>query len=116
MGKYRLGVRTSEKKLKAKRQAAKAWLRSRLTKPVSETMKQINAALRGHCGYYGVSGNYRSIEKYWKYVEHTTYRMLNRRDQKGKLRYPKFRRIWDYYITRPSLTVDIWNGWQPKTA
>ena len=40
-GKYKLGVRTSKKKLKAKKQGAKAWLRTRLTKPVAETMKTI---------------------------------------------------------------------------
>lgn len=54
-GRYRLGVRTSSKKLKAKKQAAKAWLQTRLTKPLSETMKIIAAALRGHCNYYGVN-------------------------------------------------------------
>ena len=52
-GKYRLGVRTSKKKLKAKRQAAKAWLHTRLTKPVAETMKLPAAVIRGHCNYYG---------------------------------------------------------------
>jgi hypothetical protein len=95
-GKYWLRVRTSKKKLKAKRQAAKAWLRTRQTKPVSETMKLMSLALRGHCNYYGVSGNSKAIVKYWKYVKYTTYRMLNRRDQKGKLKYPKFERIWNY--------------------
>jgi group II intron reverse transcriptase/maturase len=114
-GKYRIGIRTSKKKLKAKRQAAKAWLQTRLTKPVSATMKHLAAAIRGHCNYYGVSGNFRSIQKFWKYLQETTYRMLNRRDQKGKLRYPKFMRIWDFYIKEPHLTKDIWN-WQPKTA
>jgi group II intron reverse transcriptase/maturase len=114
-GKYRIGIRTSKRKLKAKRQAAKAWLQTRLTKPVSETMKQLAAAIRGHCNYYGVNGNFRSIQKFWKYLQETTYRMLNRRDQKGKLRHPKFLRIWDFYIKEPHLTKDIWN-WQPKTA
>jgi group II intron reverse transcriptase/maturase len=114
-GKYRLGVRTSNKKLKAKKQAAKIWLQTRLTKPVSETMKTLAAVIRGHCNYYGVNGNFRSIRKFWKYLQYATYRMLNRRDQKGKLRYLKFVRIWDFYIEKPHLTKDIWN-WQPKTA
>jgi group II intron reverse transcriptase/maturase len=56
-GKYRPGIRTSEKKLKAKRTAAKAWMRTRLTKPIAETMKTLNKALQGHYNYYGVSGN-----------------------------------------------------------
>jgi group II intron reverse transcriptase/maturase len=114
-GGYRVGVRTSKKKLKAKRQAAKAWLRTRLTKPVAETMRTLAAVIRGHCNYYGVNGNYRSIVKFWEYLKDSTYRMLNRRDQKGRLKYPKFMRIWNFYIKEPHLTVDIW-GMQPKRA
>jgi len=114
-GKYRAGVRTSKKKLKAKKQAAKAWLQKQLTKPIPVTMEKLAAAIRGHCNYYGVSGNFIQIQKFWKYVKYATYRMLNRRDQKGKLRYPKFLRIWNFYIEKPHLKVDIWN-WQPKTV
>lgn len=114
-GKYRLGVRTSKKKLKVKRQAAKAWLHTRLTKPVAETMKLLAAIIRGHCNYYGVNGNFHAIQNFWKYLKYSTYRMLNHRDQKGKLKYPKFLRIWNFYIPEPHLTTDIWN-WQPKVS
>ena len=114
-GKYRIGVRTSKKKLKAKKQAAKAWLDTRLTKPLAETMKILAAALRGHYNYYGVNGNFHSIQKFWKYVKYSTYRMLNRRDQKGKFRYDKYLRVWNYYISEPHLTTDIW-GWTPMTV
>ena len=114
-GKYRLGIRSSKKKLKAKRQAAKEWLRTRLTKPVAETMKLLASIIRGHCNYYGVNGNFHAIQNFWKYLQYSTYRMLNRRDQKGKLKYLKFLRIWDYYIPEPHLTTDIWN-WKPKVS
>lgn len=112
-GKYRLGVRTSKKKLKAKKQTAKAWLRMRLTKPISETMEKIQMALAGHCNYYGVSGNFWKIQQFWKYVQYTCYRMLNRRHQKRSMKFDKFLRIWDYYVKEPHLTTDIWN-WKPK--
>ena len=114
-GKYRIGVRTSKKKLKAKRQAAKAWLRTRLTKPVSQTMEMLAAIVRGHCNYYGVSGNFHAIQSFWKYLKYSTYRMLNRRHQKRSMKYDKFLRIWNYYVKEPHLTKDIWN-WQPKVA
>ena len=114
-GKYRLGVRTSKKKLKAKRQAAKTWLHTRLTRPVAETMKLLAAVIRGHCNYYGVNGNFHAIQSFWKYLKYSTYRMLNRRDQKGKLKYPKFLRIWNFYISEPHLTTDIWN-WKTKIS
>ena len=86
-----------------------------LTKPIATTMETLAAVVRGHCNYYGVSGNFNQIMKFWKYLKYETYRMLNRRDQKGKLRYPKFLRIWNFYIEVPKLKVDIW-GWQPKTV
>lgn len=111
-GKYRLGVRTSSKKLKAKKQAAKAWLKTRRTKPLSETMKIIAAVLRGHCNYYGVNGNFHAIQKFWKYLKYATYRMLNRCDQKGKFRYNKYLRVWNYYVAEPHLTINIWDWGQ----
>lgn len=114
-GKYRLGIRTSKKKLKAKKQAAKTWLQTRLTKPVSKTMELIAAVIRGHCNYYGVNGNFHAIQGFWKYLKYSAYRMLNRRDQKGKLRHSKFLRIWNYYVKEPHLTTDVW-GWIPKTV
>lgn len=112
--KYRLGVRTSKKKMKIKKQTVKAWLRARLTTPAADTMRLINLSLAGHYNYYGVSGNYHSIQVFWKYVMYATYRMLNRRDQKGKFRYDKFRRVWNYYVSAPHLTTDIWN-WKPMS-
>lgn len=111
--KYRIGVRTSKKKLKAKKQTVKEWLKTRLAKPISETMKLINLSLAGHYNYYGVNGNFHAIQTFWKYVKYSSYRMLNRRDQKGKLRYSKFLRIWNYYVKEPQLTTDIWS-WKPK--
>ena len=105
-GKYRVGVRTSKKKLKAKKQAAKAWLRTRLTKPVADTMKTLAAVIRGHCNYYGVNGNFHAIQNFWKYLKYATYRMLNRRDQKGKFRYEKYLRVWNYYVAELHLTSD----------
>lgn len=114
-GKYRLGIRTSKKKLKAKRQAAKAWLKERMHKPIAETMQILASIVRGHCNYYGVSGNFRAIQSFWKYLRYSAYRVLNRRHQKRTLKYDKYLRIWNYYVKEPHLTTDIWD-WQPKIA
>ena len=112
-GKYRLGIRTSKKKLKSKKQAAKAWLTERMHKPVPETMQRIQLSLAGHCNYYGVSGNFRGILGFWRYVRYTCFRTLNRRHQKRSMKYDKFLRIWDHYVKKPHLTKDIWH-WKPK--
>lgn len=111
-GHYRLGVRTSKKKLKAKKQVVKAWLHDNMHQPVSETMKLIQLSLQGHSNYYGVSGNLVQLQKFWRYVQYTCYRTLNRRHQKRSMKWDTFRRIWDFYVKKPHLTKDIWN-WKP---
>jgi len=110
-GKYRVGVRTSKTRLKAKKQAAKKWLRSRLTKPITETMKLVRVALKGYSNYYGINGNSSRLWSYYNYVKNTLYRMLSRRGQRGKFKRDKFNRIWDYYIdgSQSRLTVGIWD-------
>jgi group II intron reverse transcriptase/maturase len=107
-GKYRIGVRTSKKKLKAKKQVVKAWLRTRLTRPVAETMKCINISLAGHYNYYGVNGNICMLENFYQYVRYTSFRMLNRRHQRKSVKHEKFDRIWEYYVKEPHLTIEIW--------
>jgi hypothetical protein len=114
-GKYMLGVRTSKSRLKGKKEAVKRWLKTRLTKPLAETMKSIRVALKGHCNYYGVDGNARMLMNFHDYIRHTYHRMLNRRDQKGRFCRDKFLRIWNFYVDKPQATVRIWN-WKPMLA
>jgi group II intron reverse transcriptase/maturase len=112
-GKYRLGVRTSKKKLKSKKQTAKAWLHDNMHKPVGETMKRIQRSLQGHFNYYGVNGNLAQLYKFWKYVKYEYYKVLNKRHQKRSMKYLDYLRIWKAYVTVPRLTKNIWD-WQPK--
>jgi len=114
-GKYRLGIMTNKKKLKAKRQEIKAWLRTKLTRPIAETMTELKAKLRGHYNYYGVSGNSQMIAKFCWYVKVTCLRMLNRRHQKRSMKTDKFARIWRHYQETPRITKNIWK-WKTKLA
>ena len=107
-GKYRVGVRTSRKKLKVKKQEAKVWLKTRLTKPIVETLKLISLALKGHCQYYGVNGNTRKIGEFCLYVKYRYFSLLNRRDQKGKFRYENYVRLWDEYVYKSRVCVKLW--------
>ena len=97
--------------MKAKRQAVKEWLRSRLTKPIADMMPTHNRELEGHYNYYGVSGNCASIVKFKQYVWFTDYRMFNRRDQKGKMKPESFDRKWNFDMDKPTIRADIrhWN-------
>ena len=112
-GEYRIGIRTSKKKLKAKKQEAKAWLKERMHKPIAQTMQLIQLSLAGHCNYYGVNGNFQQVQNFWYYVRYTCYRTLNRRDQKRHMKWKIFLRIWYHYVKKPRLPRNIWH-WTPK--
>ena len=107
-GKYRVGIRTSEKKLKMKRQSLKRWIWRRLRSDVEQTMISLNRRLTGHCNYYGISGNLRSVEKFFNYAQKRMYWMLNRRSQKKSVSWAKMNEIWAQYITPPKIKVNIW--------
>lgn len=107
-GVYRVGVKSSTKKLNAKRKALKAWLWTRLREPLEDTLRILNLKLAGHYRYYGVNGNLRELQKFRRYAFNSTYRMLKRRSQRSKLQIQKFQEIWDKQVARPKITVQIW--------
>ncbi|WP_166667647.1 group II intron reverse transcriptase/maturase [Breznakia blatticola] len=108
-GKYTVHHTIGKKKLKAKKRSAKAWLKLVMHKPIAEIMETINRKLRGLYNYYGISGNYKGISKFYKYYKYEYYRILRRRGQKNPIKYKDYLRIWDYFIKeKPSLKVNIW--------
>lgn len=114
-GKYRVGVHTSKKKLKVKRQEFKKWLWTRLTMPVEETLQLINRKLAGHYNYYGVNGNFKSLAGFCSYVQKSYMRLLNRRSQRGKFKWGRFNELWNLYVKPPTIRVNIWYP-EPKLA
>jgi group II intron reverse transcriptase/maturase len=109
-GCYRVMHRTSKKKLIAKRQAMKQWLRLNMHNPVRDIIRGLNLRLMGHYRYYGISGNSKSLDKYHYYCVTTLFKVLRRRGQKRKINWTTYRRIINAYgIAKPRICVDIWH-------
>jgi group II intron reverse transcriptase/maturase len=108
-GKYCVKYRTSEKKLKAKRVKVKKWLWQNMHTPIGELIKKLNIKLRGHYNYYGLSHNFKKMKGFYRYVERTLFKTLNRRGGKKKLNWDKFGKILQYNtLLMPSITVPLW--------
>ncbi len=108
-GGYKVGIKSSEKKLKIKRRELKKWFRTRLILDSDETMKSLNRKLKGHCNYYGVNGNLKSLLKFYRYAKKQAYWMFNRQSQKAKMTWDKMDKIWKEYINPPRICVQIWS-------
>ena len=108
-GKFTVVHRTSRKKMKAKQAKAKMWLHQHMHEPVQGLITALNKKLVGHYNYYGISGNFKSIQDFYVYVVRQLFKALRRRGQRHRLTWEKFNRILKYNpIAKPSIRVNIW--------
>jgi len=111
MGKFKFGHKTDRKKLKAKLIAMNEWLKSiRNMVVLKEIWKILNAKLRGHYQYYGISGNYENINQFYFLTLKMVYKWINRRSQKKSFNWDTF---WEYIrkypLPLPKICHDFYN-------
>jgi len=104
-GYFKLGRKTSRKKFRRKCKDFKLWLKKiRNKKKPKEWWNTVEAKLRGHYQYYGISGNYECINAYYKHVVKTLHKWLNRRSQKKSMSWANLNNYLKCYpIPRPKI-------------
>ena len=103
-----MGVRTSTKKLSAKMKAIKKWIRECMHAKIPEILEMMNLKYRGHCQYCGVNGNFRALVKFKNYAMYILWKTLRRRSQKDKFPFKLLALLWDNYVFKPKILVQIW--------
>ena len=104
-GKFKVGRQTSQKKFRKKCRELNDWLRAvRNRYPVKEWWSVLKAKLTGHYQYYGISGNMRSLHRYYRRVLQLAMKWLNRRSQKQSFTVEGF---WEYLKHYPLPTPRI---------
>ena len=81
-GRARLKRRTARKKLRNSVNRVAEWCRQNRHRRVREQIQLLNAKLRGYCNYYGVIGNYASLDEFFYHVRRLHWKWLNRRSQR----------------------------------
>ena len=108
-GKFYVLFRTSQKKLSAKKQAMKEWLRNNMHKGFIETITRLNRKLVGHYVYYGIRGNMKGITKFYKYAVDMLYKTMTRRSQRAYLSWKRYRALLRKHpIVMPKIYADVW--------
>jgi hypothetical protein len=82
-GTYKVGRVTSRKKFRKSLNALKEWLKRVRQLPLSAWWPALAAKVRGHRQYYGVSGNYPAVARYYDRVLALVVRSLARRSQRS---------------------------------
>ena len=76
---------------------------------ISEWWKILIVKLRGHFQYYGVSGNYAGIKRFFMRVIRLVYKWLNRRSQKKSKNWKEFIKYMDKYnLPKPKIYHNLY--------
>jgi len=98
-GQARLKRRTSRKKFRYSVERVAEWCKKNRHLRVKEQFRRLNAKLRGYYNYYGVNGNYASLNEFYHLLQRLHLKWLNRRSQ-----CPSY--TWDgYYALRQDFAL-----------
>jgi group II intron reverse transcriptase/maturase len=102
----RVKRRTARKKLQTACQRMKEWIKQHRHLPGRAFFQRLHARLRGHYPYYGVRGNSRALNRFFRWAMDCTFTWLNRRGGKRKsCTWEQFNQILDrVQIARPRIT------------
>jgi RNA-directed DNA polymerase len=81
------------------------WCRSNRHEKVEAQQQNLNRKLRGHYAYYGITGNYKALSKFYYEVKRQWLKWLNRRSHAGHMSWEVFDRLRDHYPLQPPRVV-----------
>lgn len=104
-GKFAVHVKTMKKRLRRSLTAVSDWCRTHRHDDVDKQQAVLNAKLRGHYQYYGRPTNYRSLWKFYRAVQRTWKKWLERRTRGQPLSWERYRQILHRHpLLRPRIT------------
>ncbi len=81
----------------ARLDALSAWCGENLHRPIREQHQKLTEKLRGHYGYYGIIGNYSSLQAFLEGTRGIWRRWLSRRNRDGPMSWAEFLRLEKSY-------------------
>lgn len=112
-GRFMVRVKTSRKRMNRSVESMKTWLKQVCNLLKSDKIwPTIAKKLQGHYNYYGVSGNFESIRRFYCKTRYLTFKWMNRRSQRKSWNWAEFLKYLESYpLPKPKLTYAIYNTW-----
>lgn len=111
-GRFQLRIKTSKKRANRAITAIGAFLKQDRTKQMKEIWDNLSLKLTGHYNYYGVSGNFEEIKRFYESTKALVFKWLNRRSWKKSFNWEKFEEYLNHNpLPKPKLTYAIYNTW-----
>ena len=108
-GKPLVTMHTSKQKFRAALAAILSWIKKERSRfGTSALLIKLGQKLQGHWNYYGVSGNYDMLNKFYRLVCRMVFKWMNRRTQKKSCNWTGFKEMLSYFkVPRPRI-IGYW--------
>ncbi len=115
LGKSRKGYailkrKTSSKKLTVALDKFRDWIKQNRHRKLKELIPELNAKLRGHYNYYGITFNSRGVNSYFESVKRILHKWLNRRGGKSVWNWDRFNKLIKVWM--PLFKPKIYHSYQ----
>jgi RNA-directed DNA polymerase len=104
-GKPMVKRRTASSRLSRGLKGIARWCRENRHRPVREQHKELSGKVRGHYAYYGITGNARALGRFRNEVERAWRKWLDRRSDRAKMKWDRFRQLLVRYPLPPVRVV-----------
>jgi RNA-directed DNA polymerase len=85
--------------------SAALWCRRFRHQPIAEQQRVLNSKLRGHYGYYGITGNFLALRRFKEEVQFVWRKWLDRRSQRARMNWERFHELLRRYPLAPPRVV-----------
>jgi group II intron reverse transcriptase/maturase len=104
-GNWVIRQRTASSRFRRALKRVDDWCRHNYHLPIKEQHRQLSQKLRGHYGYYGITGNSIPIGRFLWHVGRVWRRWLIRRSQRARMSWAEFNRLLQRYKLPPARCV-----------
>lgn len=110
-GRWVITRQTASSRLTRAIQAVTAWCRTHRHDSLTEQHAKLRQKVTGHYAYYGITGNFRSLNGFYEAVRRTWYKWLSRRRRKNRPPWSWFLRLLSHYpLPRPRVMHSVYRA------
>jgi RNA-directed DNA polymerase len=100
--------KTSDDRFRRAVRSVTEWCRRNRHEPVRDQRQTLCLKLRGHYGYYGITGNFAALSRFQRCVQDAWFKWLNRRDQGRHITWQKFVDVLVPSLPRPRVVHSVY--------
>jgi group II intron reverse transcriptase/maturase len=105
-GRWTVARKTSRKRFNRSLKVVYQWCKEKRHEPLRWQVEKLGLKLKGHFGYYGITGNFRSLQAFrWRVISIWRIWLDRRSREHGSMPWERMHRLLDFWYIPPARVV-----------